>query len=53
MGHSSWSNGCVACDALLGGFPLCEDFVECQADPELPVIAFARVPLEVLYGSAR
>lgn len=54
MGCSSWSNGCVACDVLLGGFPLYEDFVECQADPglELPVIASARVPLDILYGES-
>lgn len=51
MGRSSWSNGCVACGALLGGFPLYEDFVECQSDTELelPVIASARIPLDVLY----
>ena len=51
LGHSSWSNGCVACGALLGGFPLYEDFVACQSDPnlELPIIATVRIPLEILY----
>ncbi|MGH2879048.1 MAG: DUF5710 domain-containing protein [Solirubrobacteraceae bacterium] len=49
--RSAWSNGCVACGALLGGFPLFEDFAQCQADQvELPVIASARVPLDILYG---
>lgn len=48
----SWSNGCLACGALLGGFPLYEDFVEyvSAAELELPVIATARIPLDVLYG---
>jgi hypothetical protein len=51
MECSSWSNGCLACGALLGGFPLYEDFVECvSAELELPVIAKARIPLDVLYG---
>jgi len=52
MGCSSWSNGCLAGGALLGGFPLYEDFVECvsSAELELPVIATARIPLDVLYG---
>lgn len=52
MGRSSWSNGCIACGALLGGFPLFEEFVECMSstDLELPVIASARVPLDVLYN---
>ena len=51
IGCSSWSNGCVACGALLGGFPLFEDFVEClsSTELELPVIASAKVPLDVLY----
>jgi len=33
-------------------FPLYEDFVECVSDAELklPVIASARIPLDVLYG---
>jgi hypothetical protein len=30
LGHSAWSNGCIACGALLGGFPLFEDFAYCQ-----------------------
>jgi hypothetical protein len=52
MGHSSWSNGCVACGVLLGGFPLYEDFIACQSDAELelPVIASVRIPPDVLYG---
>jgi hypothetical protein len=52
--HSSWSNGCVACGVLLGGFPSHEDFVRCQSDTELelPVIASARISLELLYGEA-
>jgi hypothetical protein len=52
MGRSSWSNGCLACGALLGGFPLYEDFVACVSDPglQLPVIASARVPINLLYG---
>lgn len=53
MGRSSWSNGCVACGALLGGFPLYEEFAAYMSDPdpELPVIAYARVPLDALYGN--
>jgi hypothetical protein len=51
LGRSSWSNGCLICGALLGGFPLYEDFVECQSDSELelPMIASAKIPLDVLY----
>jgi hypothetical protein len=49
-GSSYWSNGCIACDALLGEFPLREDFVEClHGEVEFPIIAVARVPLDVLY----
>jgi hypothetical protein len=42
----------VACGTLLGGFPLYEDFVECLSSTEfeLPVIASARVALDVLYN---
>lgn len=50
LDRSAWSNGCVACGALLGGFPLFEEFVECQSTGvELPVIAIAKIPLAVLY----
>jgi len=53
LGHSAWSNGCLACGALLGGFSLFEDFAECQsAGVVLPVIASARIPLDVLYDEA-
>jgi hypothetical protein len=53
LGHSAWSNGCVACSALLGGFPLCEDFAHWQSTGvALPVVASARIPLDVLYDEA-
>jgi hypothetical protein len=50
LGHSAWSNGCLVCGALLGGFPLFEDFVRCQSTGvTLPIVASARVPLYILY----
>jgi hypothetical protein len=49
--ESAWSNGCLACGALLGGYPLFEDFAHCQSTGvTLPIIASARIPLYVLYG---
>lgn len=44
--------GVLRAGALLGGFPLFEDFVECLSsmELELPVIASAKVPLDVLYN---
>jgi Domain of unknown function (DUF5710) len=53
LGQSAWSNGCIACGALLGGFPLFEDFAYCQSTGvTLPIIASARIPLDVLYDEA-
>jgi hypothetical protein len=53
LGQSAWSNGCLACGALLGGFPLFEDFTECQSTGVvLPIVASARIPLDVLYDEA-
>ena len=53
LGHSAWSNGCIACGALLGGFPLFEDFAHCQSTGvTLPIVASARVPLDVLYDES-
>jgi hypothetical protein len=50
LGHSAWSNGCLVCGALLGGFPLFEDFVHCQSTGiTLPIVMSARIPLHVLY----
>jgi hypothetical protein len=50
LGHSAWSNGCLVCGALLGGFPLFEDFVHCQsAGITLPIVTSARIPLYILY----
>jgi Domain of unknown function (DUF5710) len=50
---SYWSNGCVKCGALLGEFPLFEEFSEYMSHQsyELPVIARARVSQDVLYGA--
>lgn len=49
---SYWSNGCVKCGALLGESPLFEEFSEYMSHQsyELPVIAYARVSQDVLYG---
>ena len=53
LGHSAWSNGCIACGALLGGFPLFEDFAYCQSTGvTLPIVASARIPLDVLYDES-
>jgi hypothetical protein len=53
LGHSAWSNGCLACGALLGGFPLFEDFAHWQSTGvALPIVASARIPLYVLYDEA-
>ncbi len=50
LGHSAWSNGCLVCGALLGGYPLFEDFVHCQSTGvTLPIVASARIPLYILY----
>jgi hypothetical protein len=51
-GHSSWSNGCVECDALLGGSPLWESFTAfiSQGQDSLPGITFAKVPGDLLRG---
>ena len=50
LGCSSWSNGCVACGVLLGGFPLFEAFVDClSGEAALPRIGVAKVPFGVLY----
>lgn len=51
-GHSCWSNGCVECDALLGGLPLWESFAAfmSQGQADLPAITFAKVPVDVLRG---
>lgn len=51
-GHSNWSNGCVECDALLGGLPLWESFTASisQGQEDLPGITFARVPVDLLRG---
>jgi hypothetical protein len=39
-----------ALGALLGGYPLFEDFAHCQSTGvTLPIVAAARVPLDVLY----
>jgi hypothetical protein len=50
---SYWSNGCVKCGALLGEFPLFEEFSEYMSHQnyELPVIARAQVSQGVLYGA--
>ncbi len=50
---SYWSNGCVNCGALLGEFPLYEEFAIHMAHQnyELPVIAHARVSEDALYGA--
>jgi hypothetical protein len=50
---SYWSNGCVRCGALLGEFPLFEEFSEYMSHQnfELPVIAHARVSQDVVYGA--
>ena len=50
---SSWSNGCVACGSLQGEFPLLEEFSEYMSNQtfELPIIAYARVSQDVLYGA--
>jgi hypothetical protein len=50
--QSLWSNGCIKCDALLGGMPLREGlsaFIS-QGQADLPSIAFAKVPVDVLRG---
>ncbi len=53
LGQSTWSNGCIACGVLLGGFPLFEDFAYCQSTGvTLPIVASARIPLDVLYDEA-
>jgi len=51
-GQSSWSNGCVECDALLGGLPLWESFSAyiSQGQADLPAITFAKVPVDILRG---
>jgi hypothetical protein len=48
--QSNWSNGCVECDALLGGLPLSESFwaLVSQGQADLPSISLARVPVEML-----
>jgi hypothetical protein len=53
-GHSNWSNGCVECDALLGGQPLWESFAATvsQGQEDLPGITFAKVPVELLRAGA-
>ncbi len=50
---SYWSNGCVKCGALLGEFPLYEEFARYMAHQnyELPVIAHAQVSEDALYGA--
>lgn len=50
--QSSWSNGCVQCDSLLGGLPLREGFQAfvSQGQADLPAISFAKVPADLLYG---
>ena len=51
---SSWSNGCVACGALQGEFHLLDELSECMSHQrryELPIIAYARVSQNVLYGA--
>jgi hypothetical protein len=55
LGQSSWSNGCVHCDALQGNVPLWELFVELastHALGELAVLGVARVPRSALDGMA-
>ncbi len=54
MRRSTWANGCVSCDALLGGFRLYEEFVahSSQGKPKLPFIAYARVPLILLHSGS-
>jgi hypothetical protein len=49
---SNWSNGCVDCDAVIGGLPLSENFraMVSQGQADLPVIALARVPVDMLRG---
>jgi hypothetical protein len=50
--HSNWSNGCVECDALLGGLAMWRSFTAflIQGQAELPAITFAQVPEDVLRG---
>jgi hypothetical protein len=49
---SNWSNGCVDCDALLGGLPLWENFMAAisQGQADLPAVTFAKVPVDMLLG---
>ncbi len=52
--QSNWSNGCVECDALLGGLPLWENFMASisQGQTELPAVTFAKVPVDMLRGTS-
>jgi hypothetical protein len=55
LGRSSWSNGCVHCDALQGNFPLYELFVELAAVDaldDLSVFGVARMPYSAFGGIA-
>ncbi|HTD09657.1 MAG TPA: DUF5710 domain-containing protein [Solirubrobacteraceae bacterium] len=55
LGQSTWSNGCIHCDALQGNFPLWELFSELASTDalgELPVLGAARVPRSAFGGVA-
>lgn len=48
--QNAWHVGASLSASLLGGFPLFEDFAECQSTGlVLPIVASARIPLDVLY----
>lgn len=51
--HSNWSNGCIECDALLGGLQMWRSFTAflMQGQAELPAVTFARVPEDILRGT--
>jgi hypothetical protein len=51
LGHSAWSNGCIACGALLGASRCPRTSLTAKAlGVTLPIIASARIPLDLLYG---